>query len=70
MAAVAILDFLGTKLGVQDVRSVSIQVLIKFGVDGSKGLEVVIHIRKQRWLLVAILSVVRLIRILNLQRFH
>jgi hypothetical protein len=70
MAAAAILDSLGTKLGMQDVRSMSLQVLMKFGVDSSNGLEVMTHIRKQRWLLAAILNFVRFVGISNLQRFH
>jgi hypothetical protein len=47
-----------TKFGMQDVRFVSLHVLIKFGVDSSIGLEVMTHIRKQRWLLTAILNFV------------
>jgi hypothetical protein len=38
---------LRTKFGMQNVRSVSLQVLIKFGVDSSNRLEVMTHIRKQ-----------------------
>jgi hypothetical protein len=75
MAAAAILDFELAKVPLtmdvmQYVRFVSLQVLLKFGVDSSNGLEVMTHIRKQRWLLAAILHFVRLVRISNLRRFH
>jgi hypothetical protein len=39
----------------QDVRTLSLHVLIQFGVDRSNHLEVMIHIGKQRWMMVAIL---------------
>jgi hypothetical protein len=43
----------------QDVRSVSLQDLIKFGVDRSNRLEVMTHIGKQRWMMAAILDFAR-----------
>jgi hypothetical protein len=53
------LDLMETKLDMQDVRALSIQVLIKFGADCLYGLEVMSHTSNPRWLLAAILNFVR-----------